>query len=437
MRNKDLQIRIDKFIGSRPVSNEADKQRVLQYIRENTNHQKPKKLFPRFLSTAVNTSLFVFVIGFFLIQSGLILDDEEIGSNPSFSHDSNNNHSQQNPVQRQESYHFVKMKMNNKNVGWAMNQQNHIFRTENAWQKAKDITPKELPDKPTSMKLFILNQKTASIFVLESNNSPIKMFMTNNGGNTWRLETLSNIDAYGIEDVFFQNEKEGWLYTSKFSETSGVLPLKLYYTNDGGHTWEAVESNNLDQSQSKWVYFMNEEKGWSIGQKGLKNSDGFDQTTTALYETNDGGHNWTRLSLIKNRENSIFIRKPFSTGKTIILPIIYYNAKEREATFSVFQYGHNDDKWSYNGNTVFDTSDPQKIIIDFLNPSNGWVVVDQKLYRSANGGRSWGKIANLNQFNRIYDLQVTTETHAYLLTDSGLYISTDGGKDWIKQNKAL
>ena len=85
---------------------------------------------------------------------------------------------------------------------------------------------------------------------------------SNDGGAHWTLVPLKEVPL----SVFFLDENRGWMVGDKF----------LWSSTDGGRTWAKL--SQLDDAVR--VYFANQDHGWAVGEQ------------KTVYETTDGGKTW-------------------------------------------------------------------------------------------------------------------------------------------------
>lgn len=88
-------------------------------------------------------------------------------------------------------------------------------------------------------------------------------FTTNDGGAHWTLVPLKEVPL----SVFFLDENRGWMVGDKF----------LWSSADGGRTWLKLS----ELSDAVRVYFTDQEHGWAVGEQ------------KKVYDTADGGKTWT------------------------------------------------------------------------------------------------------------------------------------------------
>lgn len=105
---------------------------------------------------------------------------------------------------------------------------------------------------------------------------------TSDGGCSWRQLWTSYDDPderYG--DIYFLNEREGWL--------TGKANGSLHHTADGGRSWKNVALPS-ESMKVTGVYFTSSKEGWIIARTMVsKDAEGM------LY-TDDGGETWRKLT---------------------------------------------------------------------------------------------------------------------------------------------
>ncbi len=107
---------------------------------------------------------------------------------------------------------------------------------------------------------------------------------TTDGGANWSADQIDTAPAAGdVAMIFALDENKAWVPIH-----TGV-PQGIYYTEDGGVTWERQETAdyNLNGSFPNVVHFWDENDGFAQGDP----VDGYYE----LYTTTDGGENWIRV----------------------------------------------------------------------------------------------------------------------------------------------
>ncbi len=114
---------------------------------------------------------------------------------------------------------------------------------------------------------------------------------TSDGGETWTQQTVPD-NAGILNRIDFIDSDNGWAVGIKIvgydafdhPEHVGVV----YYTDDGGETWEEHYSPELDIVFTG-VDFVDENNGWVVGFKGSSSIEG-----GTVFHTTDGGITWER-----------------------------------------------------------------------------------------------------------------------------------------------
>lgn len=95
---------------------------------------------------------------------------------------------------------------------------------------------------------------------------PSVLFYTNDGGETWDYTLLKYGDYYVyayLYSIEFVDDQFGWIVGEELLGRQAVI----YYTQDGGHTWlhdDFITANGLYD-----VHFNNRREGWIVGENGM------------------------------------------------------------------------------------------------------------------------------------------------------------------------
>lgn len=106
------------------------------------------------------------------------------------------------------------------------------------------------------------------------------LYYTGDGGNTWEYGTVHSDlgSCAGFYDVAMVNSQKGWFACNPWDDDT----ILVGRTTDGGANWQVTARvSATDRGCNPQVAFQDDEKGWLGGDQ-----DG------NLWETNDGGSTW-------------------------------------------------------------------------------------------------------------------------------------------------
>jgi photosystem II stability/assembly factor-like uncharacterized protein len=78
------------------------------------------------------------------------------------------------------------------------------------------------------------------------------------------------------------------------------------------------------------------------------------------------------------------------------------------------------------------------LVVNFIDSANGLIGGNQvNLYRTSNGGNSWGKITLPAQSGIVFDIHFINKDTGWLSLSDRIFYTNDGGNNWIEQNSPL
>ena len=207
-----------------------------------------------------------------------------------------------------------------------------------------------------------------------------------------------------LHNGFFLDAEQGWIISYG---TGQVLR-----TTNGGDTW--IIAAKLDSLYYECIYFMDKERGWICGEKGV------------LLQTNDGGFTWHHIKLAP--ETYAFYGFYMSEeGRGFLTGMDY---SKREAVY--YESTDNGETWMEHSDKVPDACyEP----IQFLNADRGFMAGGNQILRTTDGGRSW-IASELDKETVIRGLHFVDFQHGWAVGHGGAVFHTeDSGLTWQKSER--
>ena len=262
------------------------------------------------------------------------------------------------------------------------------------------------------------------------------------------IKQESNTLAW-LRDVFFLNEKKGWIAGS-----GGTL----FATDDGGKTW--IKQKNLTSDVFRQVYFADENNGWLLCERDVYNLG--ENAPSYLLKTSNAGQNWERVEFTggsgrerivriffsKNKSGfavggtgAFFVERDEKIWKKSPFPVVNAmfdgvfsdesNAVIVGAGGSVFFSENAGATWNKAVLNGFQKAKLNSIF--FINSKNGWTVgAGGKIYQTLNGGRLWHE-QNSGTASDLTDVFFTTTAEGWTVGEEGTILHTKtAGNVWEK-----
>lgn len=246
-------------------------------------------------------------------------------------------------------------------TGWAISKAGILWKTENGgttWiQNSVTVNSASYPF--VSPEAIRFSDKLHGWLI-----KPFEVLKSIDGGKSWELVALPTNSPYHFYSLFTNDPDRVWI------GGDGIL----FSTQNGGQTWTEISLAGREVEFAT-VSFLDEVTGYVIGLKG------------ELFRTNDGGKNWGR--------------KIFSNAKTDwhIYSVQFASAMEGWAVGSsldsnipknksgvILHTTDGGDTWA----KVDISHDEENFeLVYFANPSNGWLLSSNKVYKTVNSGKSW------------------------------------------------
>ncbi|WP_433744691.1 WD40/YVTN/BNR-like repeat-containing protein [Falsibacillus pallidus] len=438
---------VDIYISSNPVLNKEEKETIKQKLNQLSMEMDEKGVKRKIrnplqskLRLLLIPILIFFALGIVFLETKSLMDESASKNNhnsivKSQSGDKNIS------IVKKSYYHLLDLKMINGQVGWAVNDQGGIIRTTDAWKNYKDVSPSNFPIENAQNKYVFINEHEARVFVWLNQVGKFKAYSTKDGGETWGDLNVENIKGWGFQDVQFNDENHGLIYTSQNNEAAGILPYKLYRTKDGGQSWKECGLQGLSNSTSKWVSISDEQTIWSLGQNVKKGTDYFDPSTTMLYKSTNNGESWNPVNLLKTeKDTEIDYLRPQFFGKEGIMTAIQVpkSVQGDSAKLTIFHFYKNA-KWvkvrdmeipfKRYSEEIFPLFQKENINVFFSDINHGWLASNNHIYRTEDGGKTWTELKDNGKFPTL-NFQFVSTSSGFGFTDLSLFKTLDGGASW-------
>lgn len=249
----------------------------------------------------------------------------------------------------------------------------------------------------------------------------------------WTQMSNSPAPTFRMDDIHFIDETNGW--------AAGGGAGTIYRTTNGGTTWD-LKLNKGTGTHFRSIGFLSATRGFA-GNLGTNSYDGNTTDTNVLYQTSDGGDNWTVVPGLGEQG-----MKGFCAFHVLDSQHIYGAGRVRGP--AIFVKSENaGTNWTVVNLTAMGVMNGLMDVY-FKDPTNGFVVgMDTNTYasglyhgsiaRTTNGGTTWSVVASTTQ-PRCYFWKMSWPTPSIgyvslqqngLMTNHIFYKTTDGGNSWM------
>jgi photosystem II stability/assembly factor-like uncharacterized protein len=230
---------------------------------------------------------------------------------------------------------------------------------------------------------------------------------TVDGGQSWRK--LNTLTRDNLRDVYFANEKTGWLVAER-----DILQVKtndeprsyLLKTDDGGFSWrQVVLKGSGDNVRLVRAVFADANRGWAFGETGV------------VFATRDGGATWARQASPTNH---------LLLGGVFVDPTHGWLVG---AGATIIQTSDGGVNWK-TGN-VRDGAGTRFTSASFVGNSLGWAVgTAGRIFATTDGGRAWfEQISNVE--TDLLDIKFINASEGWIVGAQGTLLQTrDSGIHW-------
>lgn len=337
----------------------------------------------------------------------------------------------------QENLFVSSISMMNESSGWIV-QGKRVLRTINGGVSWSDVTPynkdaNKLYNEEPDIAAAFYDCNIAWISVgAYSKDRNLAVYHTADGGKHWDKSNVPVVEdwEYFGQHMSFIDSNNGFMLVNS-SPACGIMYKAIYKTNDGGRNWSRIGNISAEiDSYPTGMVFRNSREGWITC-----SNHGQDYILT--FKTDDGGHSWHKenLQLISDYKDYYTNSYPpvvlDNAKNSIILPIEYVNGESR----FIIPYLSSDGGHSWNA--LKNLSNHTFSCFDFINEKK-WMAIDKKdntLYETNNYGNSWIEVYQNEIFKGINTLDFVTEQIGWAAGHNIFIMTKDGGKTWnyVKQ----
>jgi photosystem II stability/assembly factor-like uncharacterized protein len=265
--------------------------------------------------------------------------------------------------------------MLNHNLGWAVSHTGHIFKTESGGENWTKLS--EIKDTITANQIHFVNEQDG--WLLES----LSVWRTQDSGATWR-KTFSTTTP-GVS-----GQPSGMFVINTNTVVVSGSNGQVYLTQDGGETWKIktpVSGNRIDFSD---VWFVNEKRGWVTGVQIIVGGESY---RPLLLETTDGGNTWKEAAVGINiwpssvcfvgDEGWLAGVQRIVIDGSVDMPGVLLTTKDGGKHWVPVQLA---------------SDSPALTYIRFADKTHGWLVGGDRLFRTEDGGNTWRPVLTLPAF---------------------------------------
>ena len=219
-----------------------------------------------------------------------------------------------------------------------------------------------------------------------------------------------------LHSVFFLNQNKGWAVGSK-----GVFLT----TVDGGKTWQLKTRPTEDTLRD--VYFADDQNGWLVCETNVYELKTKDEPIAYLMSTSDGGAIWKRVNIPDADVNTRFVRAVFTRGGR------GWVFGEGGALFATRDAGE----------TWVRLRIPTRHLLlggTFIDDDRGWLVgAGATILETSDGGETW----HLSRLTDAEGVRFTATSFVdnrlgWAVGSGGKILRTvNGGRTWATQNSGV
>ncbi|HKF54563.1 MAG TPA: YCF48-related protein [Blastocatellia bacterium] len=305
-------------------------------------------------------------------------------------------------------------------IGWANGQTDRDYVSPEDAQNSNangNANSNKNSIRPAGKRSTNQNSNSAANDPLKANQG-FEVLHTTDGGQTWKQ--IPDQFKYKIQAVWFVDPQTGWALT---------IDRDILHTTDGGATWTTQRKAGTVKYKQAWnrhtpeldlperidhMKFIDSQHGWAWG--GGQRND-FGELPGVLLTTVNGGQNWNEVPF------------PFTQDvqSMFFLDARHAWASTKEGLYNTTDGGLN---WSKIQTRL---PEIQFNAIFFTDDKTGFVVGRSgRMARTTDGGHTWWKMVDIKNEFVMRDIYFTDKDHGWAVGDNGAVLyTTDSGSTWV------
>ncbi len=320
---------------------------------------------------------------------------------------------------------FWSVDMLTASAGWATTRDNQVLTTNDGGATWLDVTPEGMPNVgPAMVSLASTGPNHAWLAVTSYSETPTVVYYTSDGGQTW--QSVATYHA-AQPQTYFMNKSTGFLLLN-LGAAAGSEAVLLLRTTDGGKHWTIAADGRFGAQHAANIFggdksgfgFSGLENGWLTGT--------WAGNSILLYVTHDGGTNWNAQSLTVPQGLTA------AGGAATSLPPVFFGPNdgvmpvEFYPRFAVFYQ-------TTDGGQSWAPTTPVKggigtVVYSVVDASHIFVIDGTKIYRTADGGLHWTTVTPNLSLQGASALDFVSPFDGWAIAGGQLLWTTDGGSTW-------
>ncbi|MGZ0041461.1 WD40/YVTN/BNR-like repeat-containing protein [Paenibacillus ottowii] len=306
---------------------------------------------------------------------------------------------------------------------------------------------------------YVVQTRIANFHLIDNNKglvwgvtrNELRLYDTHDGGKTWNnISPSENVQfqdklEYG-KDISFTDSRHGWVVRQNLDQTATVI----LRTADGGQSWDVSALPSGAHVSS--IQYVNPTTGWIMAYTKLNERD----QQKMLYHTTDGGATWNKVAqssgMTSSKSGSGLPDQGSMAGMSFSLDNQGFVAINMDSKVKLYKTTNQGKTWTPVANSMQGCPQSKAEAQQSLegNSSSFWIPVlcygDKGVKYSGlftnNTGTQWNDVflgLSSNSSSITPGRTFLSDKEGWVLTDNGMSRTMDGGKTWIslKGNKVL